>query len=281
MQLDNVDVPLVVTYCNKFKETNYENTRRFVETLQNNKWEYVVLGEGEQWQGFMTKIDACRRYLKTLHPDKVVIVSDAHDVYCTRNVHYFMEDFKALNKPIVTSMEPFAEGHIHYKPEHTYGQVEWLGPYFEHHGMSISAKDHVKKYINAGLMCGYAKSLIHLHNWMVENGYTDDQKGTASYANVYPDNVHLDMNTKLLHTCTSGVNFGLHSQIQCTDSPSMGEIFGYSTYFLHIPGINCGGGQSILYDVVYDAMQKYNSRIAYQIPNYTYSYSEFKQYYEK
>ena len=281
MQLDNVDVPLVITYCNKFKETNYENTRRFVETLQNNKWEYVVLGEGEQWQGFMTKINACRRYLKTLHPDKVVIVSDAHDVYCTRNVHYFMEDFKVLNKPIVTSMEPFAEGHIHYKPEHTYGQVEWLGPYFEHHGMSISAKDHVKKYINAGLMCGYAKNLIHLHNWMVENGYTDDQKGTASYANVYPDNVHLDMNTQLLHTCTSGVNFGLHSQIQCTDSPSMGEIFGHSTYFLHIPGINCDGGQPILYDVVYDSMQKYNSRIAYQIPNYTYDYAEFKKYYEK
>ena len=280
MHKHDITVPLVVTYCNKFKATNHENTRRLVETLKINNWDHVVLGDGETWVNFMTKINACRRYLETLNPDKVVIVSDAHDVYCTRNVHYFMEDFKALNKPIVTSMELFAEGQINYRPKFEYKQVEWLGPYFEHHGMCVKPTDHVKKYINGGLTCGYAKNLLHLHNWMFEKGYTDDQKGTAAYANAHPDDVHLDMNAQMLHTCTSGVNFGIHTMSQLDDSPSFDELFGHSAYFLHIPGLRCGGGQPILYDVVYDVMQKYNARIAGQIPTHNYNYIEFKRYYE-
>jgi hypothetical protein len=73
-------IPLVVTYCNKFKETNYENTRRFVETLQNNDWDYAVLGDGETWENYMTKVSAYRRHLETLSPEQVVIISDAYDV---------------------------------------------------------------------------------------------------------------------------------------------------------------------------------------------------------
>lgn len=285
MQSDNpdnpdLDRPLVVTYCNKFKETNYENTRRLVETLQNNDWDHTVLGSGETWVNYMTKITAYRRHLETLPPEQVVIISDAHDVYCLRNVHYFMDEFKALNKQLVVSAEFFAEGRINYDPEHEYQQVEWMGPYFEHHGMRVTTTDHVKKYTNSGLICGYARNLLHLLNWMFENGYTDDQKATAAYANAHPDDVHLDMDTRLLHTCTSGVNFGLHAQVQCADSPSFGELFGHSAYFLHIPGLHCGGGQTVMYDVVYDFLQKYNSRLAVQLPNHAYNYVEFKQYHE-
>lgn len=272
--------PLLVTYCNKFNDTNYENTRRLVETLKNNNWEYVVLGDGETWQGYMTKMNAYRRHLETLPPDKIVVITDAHDVYCLRNVHYFVEDFKAMNKPIVVSAELFAEGRINYNPDYKYNQVEWLGPYFEHHGMCISPTDHIKKYVNSGLMCGYAKNLLHLNNWIFENGYTDDQKATAAYTNAHPDDVHLDMNNQLLHSCTASVNFGLHSSAQNADSPSFDELFGHSAYFLHIPGLNCGGGQPILYDVVYEVMQKYNSRIASNIPTYQYNYVQFKYYYD-
>ena len=35
--------PLVITYCNKYKNNNFENTRRFVETLENNNWNYYIL----------------------------------------------------------------------------------------------------------------------------------------------------------------------------------------------------------------------------------------------
>ena len=272
--------PLVITYCNRFKKTNHENTRRFVETLKNNDWDHVVLGDGEPWVNYMTKMTAYRRHLETLPLEQVVIISDAHDVYCLRNAHYFMTEFKALNKPLVVSAEFFAEGRINYDPAHEYAQVEWLGPYFEHHGMRVTATDHVKKYANSGLMCGYARNLLHLITWTFEKGYTDDQKATAAYANAHPGDVHLDMDARLLHTCTSGVNFGLHAQVQCADSPSFGELFGHSAYFLHIPGLHCGGGQLMLYGVVYDVLQKYNSRLAVQLPNHAYNYVAFKHYYE-
>jgi hypothetical protein len=68
--------------------------------------------------------------------------------------------------------------------------------------------------------------------------------------------------------------------VQCADSPSFGELFGHSAYFLHIPGLRCGGGQLMLYDVVYDVLQKYNSRLAVQLPNHAYNYVAFKHYYE-
>jgi hypothetical protein len=270
--------PLVMTYCNKFRDTNHENTRRLIETMKHNDWDHAVLGGGEPWENYMTKMNAYRRHLETLPPDKIVVVTDAHDVYCLRNVHYFVDEFKSLNKPIVVSAEYFAEGRINYDPNCCYAQVEWLGPYFDHHGMRVLPTDHVKKYANSGLMCGYAKNLLHLNNWIFENGYTDDQKATAAYINAHPNDVHLDMDAQFLHTCTSGVNFGLHAQVQCDDSPSFGELFGHSAYFLHIPGLHCGGGQSILYNVVYDVMQQYNSRIAFQLPSHNYNYVAFKHY---
>jgi hypothetical protein len=280
MHKNDINVPLVVTYCNKYKETNYENTRRLVATLKNNNWDHVVLGEGECWENYTTKVKAYRKYLETLCPDKIVVISDAHDVYCLRNVHYFVEEFKALQKPIVVSMELFAEGRVNYNPSQQYSQVEWLGPYYEHHGIQIKPDDHVKKYVNSGLMCGYAKNLMHLNEWTIQRGFTDDQKAAASYANAHPDDVHLDMDASILHTCTSSVNFGLHAQAQHGDSPSFSELFGHSAYFLHIPGLNCGGGQPILYDVVHDVLQKYNSRIADQIPTHNYNYVKFKHYHE-
>jgi hypothetical protein len=270
--------PLALTYCNK--PANYENTRRLVETLKANDWDHVVLGAGEPWVNYMTKMNAYRRQLETMPPDKIVVITDAHDVYCLRNVHYFVDEFKALKTPIVVSMELFAEGRINYDPNKVYQQVEWLEPYFKHHGMRVGPNDGTKKYVNSGLMCGYAQNLLHLINWTFENEYTDDQKATAAYANAHPDDVHLDMDARLLHTCTSGVNFGLHAQAQCDDSPSFGELFGHSAYFLHIPGLHCGGGQLMLYNAVHDVMQKYNSRLAAGLPSHNYNYVEFKRYHE-
>ena len=275
-----MEAPIVITYCDKYKAINYENTRRLVETLKVNNWEHVVLGEGEHWENYTTKVKAYKKHLETVSPDKIVVIADAHDVYCLRNVHYFVEEFKELKKSIVISMELFAEGRVNYNPLREYSQVEWLGPYYEHHGMQVSTTDHTKKYINSGLMCGYAKNLMHLNEWTIQHGFTDDQKAAASYANAHPDDVHLDMNANILHTCTSGVNFGLHTHAQLTDSPSFGELFGHSAYFLHTPGLRCGGGQLGLYDMVYEVLQKYNARSAGRIPEYNYNYVKFKDYHE-
>ncbi|MBF0259585.1 MAG: hypothetical protein HQK62_12235, partial [Desulfamplus sp.] len=67
--------------------------RRFVETLNNNKWEYKILGEDDEWKGFITKANAVKNYLKSIHPEKIVIISDAHDVYCLKNPKHFVNEF--------------------------------------------------------------------------------------------------------------------------------------------------------------------------------------------
>jgi hypothetical protein len=275
--IDNLNNPLVITYCNKFKSTNFENTRRFVETLKNNNWEYLILGEGEEWKGFITKIIAVKKYLENINPDKIVVISDAHDVYCIKNSNLFINDFKKLNKSIIVSMELFAEGSINYNNNKDYYQVTLLTTYFKNNNININNIN--KKYVNGGLICGYANELLIFYNWMLENNYTDDQKAIGSYMNTYSDKVYADISNELLHTTTCFVNGGLHNNSQVVDSPSISELVGQQSYFLHIPGINGSKGQNFLYESIYKILQVINFNELQKIyPNY--NFINYKDYYE-
>lgn len=275
--IDNLNNPLVITYCNKFKSTNFENTRRFVETLKNNNWEYLILGEGEEWKGFISKMIAYKNYLKNINSDKIVIISDAHDVYCIKNSKLFINDFKNINKKIIVSMEIFAEGSINYKSDKEYVQVTWLGHYFEYNNINYNIIE--KKFVNSGLICGYAKDLYNLFDWMLTNNFTDDQKALGAYMNLYPNKVYADISNKLLHTTTCFVNGGLHNNSQVVDSPSISELVGQQSYFLHIPGINGSKGQNFLYESIYKILQVINFNELQKIyPNY--NFINYKDYYE-
>ena len=52
--------PLVITYDN----APTENTRLFLRTLEKNKWNYKLIGEGETWRGFITKLNGCANYIR-------------------------------------------------------------------------------------------------------------------------------------------------------------------------------------------------------------------------
>lgn len=272
------DTPLVITYCNKYKTENYENTNRFVETLKNNNWEYVILGEGEQWNGFITKIIAIKNYLENINSEKIVVISDAHDVYCLKNSKNFINDFKSFNKNIVVSMELFAEGLVTYDFNKDYYQVTWLGPYFESN--NIDYKNINKKFVNGGLYCGYAKTIYLFYKWMLFKKYTDDQKALGAFMNQYPNVVYPDFNNKLLHTTTSFVNGGTSNEKQTHDSPTLSELVGQHSYFLHIPGINGSKGQNFLYENIYKLLKFINLNELQSLYPY-YNLINYEEYYEK
>jgi len=279
--IDNLDIPLVITYCNKYNKTNRtgsDNTNRFVETLENNSWNYIILGEGEKWDGFITKIIAIKNFLENINPEKVVIISDAHDVYCLKNPKYFINDFKSYNKSIVVSMELFAEGSINYDFNKSYFQVTWLNAYFKHN--NINYKNINKKFVNGGLYCGYAKNIYDFYNWLLLNNYVDDQKALGAFINENPNIAYLDINNELLHTTTSLVNCGIHTNNQIVDSPSINELIGQKSYFLHIPGINISKGQNFLYENIYKLLKFINFNESQKIyPHY--NLVDYKLYYEK
>lgn len=272
--------PLVITYCNKYKNTYFENTNRFIETLNFNNWDYIILGENDQWNGFITKITAVKNYLDKLiltEPNKVIVISDAHDVLCVRNSHTFIDEFKKYNKQIIVSMEVLAEGSIFYDKNKSYFQVTCLEEYFKYYNINYNIVK--KKYVNGGLIAGYAKNVLDFYNWLFENNYTDDQKALGAYMNLYPELIFADTDDEVLHTTNSFIASGLHSNIQVKESPCLSEFVGQKSFFLHFPGINASNGQKLLYNVSYQILQSLNFKVLQNLyPEY--NLLIFKKYYE-
>jgi hypothetical protein len=277
LHLDDLETPLVISYCNKYKTENFENTKRFVNTLENNNWKYKIIGDGEIWKGFLNRMISYKEVLKTLHPNKIVVISDAHDVYCTRNSANFIQEFSKYNRKIIVSMEMFAEGFTTYfKEKEPYFQVTWLGEYFKYH--NIDPNTIYRKFVNGGLIIGYAEELYKLYDWCISNNYTDDQKALGAYMNAFPSIVYADVNKQILHTTSSFVNMGLQDkhQMEC-DSPTIAELIGRDSFFLHIPGPNISEGQKFLYNNIYTSIQTFNNTEACKVyPNY--DMINFKKY---
>jgi hypothetical protein len=277
MNLDNINKPLVISYCNKYLTEKHENTTRFVETLNTNNWEYVVLGDNEVWDGFITKIKGYNNFLKTSNPKKIIVIADAHDMYCLRDSMSFIEMFKKYKSDIVVSMELTGEGSVIYDKNKEYFQVTWLKNYFKYY--NINYGHFTKKFVNAGLICGYAKDLLEYTDYLIENNYTDDQKGLGIYMNKYPEKIYADIESEILHTCVSMVCGGLRSYSQINDSPGLNELLGQKSFFIHIPGLAISKGQSFLYNKVYEILKIFNLKELKQVyPEY--NLDLFYTYYE-
>ena len=246
MELDNLDIPLVLTYDNK--PNDY--TRNFLYTLKKHKWEYLLIGEGEVWKGFTSKMEGYKRTLEKLNPKKIIVISDARDVVCLRSPKAFLNHVKHEKQPMIVSMEMFCEGRI-FPPDDFKGiQCVILSDYYKHY--SNDGKGHLRKFVNSGLICGEAGTVLEYFNYAFENKYTDDQLALGMFMNTYPEKVYADINAKILHTSTFGCSAGLHSlELQKHDSPTLAQFCGRSSYFLHIPGIAPVVGQKNVYNMVW------------------------------
>lgn len=256
LDINNLDKPLLVAYDNEIKE----ETKRFITSLENNKWDYMIVGKGEKWMGLVNKIIKYNECLKLLPTNKIVILSDARDVYCCRTPKTFIEAYNTFNNKIIISAELFLEGNLDWSDEQlkskVFRQSVPVTNYWNYHNVK---KLPIRKYVNSGLIAGKASDLIHLTNWVInyckENNTTEDQIAIAEYTNKYPDKVILDYDAIILHTSTFGVNAGIqNTHIQKLDSPSLSEFFGRSAFFLHIPGTN-NKGQRAIYDYCWKIIQ--------------------------
>jgi hypothetical protein len=256
--INDLNVPLVVSFENNFEKNI--NSAFLKKTLDDNKWEYIFIGEGTEWKGFKTKIQIYYDYLQFLPDDKVVILSDARDVLCMRSPLTFMDCFKTkninLDNKIIISAEMFLIGHMDWTEEQI-SKVKQKDPHFFWQGVPLTKywiyyktiPLPTRKYVNSGLIVGKVKMLKQAFKWIIANNYNDDQLGFSCYTNEFPDRVHLDYNAEIVHTCVFGVNGGLYSYKQNVDSPTFAELLGMSSYFLHIPGHIGSRGQKYVYDL--------------------------------
>jgi hypothetical protein len=235
--------PLIISCCNSPENNTHEKTLNFMRTLDENEWNYKIVGRGEIWKGFRTRMEIYLRSLSELDPTDIVVLSDARDVFCLRNPITFIKDFKKYNKKIICSMEIYAEGSNTYNPirgptgdsNDKYRQVHWIENYWKMYNINHSELD--RKFVNAGLIAGYAENLIDFFDWALKNNFTDDQKALGAYIDMKPEIIYCDLNAELLHTSGSYVCGGLqYTDVQSRDTPTLLELSGNKSYFLHVPG---------------------------------------------
>jgi hypothetical protein len=258
LSISDITKPFVLSFENKL-ETE-ENSQTFKQTLDNNNWEYVFINTGIEFTGVVDKINGYYSYLKTLPDEKIVIISDARDVLCCRSPRAFIDGLNHLNKSenkLLISTELYLLGQMNWTQEQINEKIKqnpnyfyqgtFLTKYWEYYKYETLPD---KKYVNSGLIAGKVSQLKHMFNWIIENNYTDDQLGVANYVNNFPQFINLDITNEMLHTSTFALNGGVYDiHIQKRDCPTIAEILGFSSFFLHFPGLN-SKGQMMCYSIV-------------------------------
>jgi GR25 family glycosyltransferase involved in LPS biosynthesis len=256
---NDINIPLVLSYENDLSSN--KNAQLFKKTLDHHKWEHEFIGEGIKWNGFHDKIIGYYDFLtNNLLDNKIVILSDARDVFCLKNSDFFIEQIKPIiQDKIIISTEMFLIGHMDWsdnqikdillKDPQFFWQGVPLNEYWEYH--KINSKPF-RKYLNSGLIVGKTKNIKKALKWIIDNNINDDQLGFSKYTNQFPNLVHLDVEANILHTSTAFVNGSFYRHdIQKLDMPTFDELLGLSNYFLHIPGSNISKGQDYIYRIIY------------------------------
>lgn len=256
--MENIDdIPLVISY-----ETDLSNNNAqiFRKTLEKHNWDFRFIGGETKWIGVKDKIIGYYNFLQTIPKNKIVILSDSRDVFCLRDSALFVEQIKNIvDKQIIISAECYLLGHMNWNDaeilnaKSNYPNFFFQGipinKYWEHYNKLDDLPS--RKYVNSGLIVGKVINLTNAFKWIIDNNYTDDQLGFANYTNNYSELVYLDYEANILHTSTGFVNGCFYDyNIQSKDVVTFTELFGLSSYFLHIPGINNSKGQKKIYDVV-------------------------------
>jgi GR25 family glycosyltransferase involved in LPS biosynthesis len=288
---DDITNPLVISYENDFQ--NNQDAQLFKKTLEKHNWEHIFIGEGIKWSGFKDKILGYYNFLNSnkLMDDKIVVLSDARDVFCLKKPDFFIKQIKDIvENKIIISSEMFLLAHMDWNEEQMSNVISkktnhfWQGiplnEYWNFHNINPLP---FRKYLNSGLIVGKAKNVRLALKWIIDNNINDDQLGLCMYTNNFPHLVHLDYDANILHTLSGYINGSLYDyELQKQDTLTFHELLGFSNYFLHIPGKNTSKGQKYIYNIVYSLFNnKIIDKNMFDTYNFKYEYPIRDNYIEK
>ena len=263
-----MSTPIVISYDNAPTET----TRNLTKSLERHGWTYRLIGGGEKWEGFKSKLNGYYNTLQELEDDRLVVLVDARDVVSVRSPKAFLDGFLSFHNDMVVSMELFCCGQQEVADDFKGYQCIPLIRYWNHYNIKPLP---YRKFVNSGLIAGRVHALRQWLSWTILNDYDDDQLALCNYMNTFPERVAADADALLLHTSTFGVNAGLQCiHIQSKDSPTLAELYGRGAFFIHIPGTR-NPGQKTLYDSVCSLLESGFSDISLR-KGYTYKEPAWK-----
>lgn len=266
--------PIVITLDTNLNENSY----RFLKSLSDNSWPFRVIGTDKKWKSFLHRTIEYRDELisiQKMNPKQLCVISDCKDVICLRTPNKFKEIFDTFNSNIVVSSELLCAGYSDHTFRHPKDLEKYnctpILKYWKFKGYSYDNLP-IRKYVNAGLISGYVNDLIQMYEWIISKGYEiniyDDQILMGMYINEHPTKIDVDINIKLLHTSVFGASGGYVTKYQIEDSPSIAEILGRTSFFLHLPGLGIGKGNMVIYNIISTIIDSgYNAKTLAELYN--------------
>jgi len=271
LNIDDISKPLAISYDNEPNKN--ENAKNLRASLDSHGWEYIFIGDGLPWEGLVSKSRGCSKALSLIPRKKIVAIIDSRDVLCLRSPHAFMEGVASFQNTLITSMEIFCDGMLEVNEYFVGEQCAALTKCWNHNSINVLP---FRKFINAGLLCGEANAIMNFYEYALAENIVNDQLALCHYTNTFPERVACDVDARILHSCCFGVNAGLYDRkLQTKDSPSLADIFGRGSFFLHFPGVTKIKGQAVLYSYV-DKILRLGACDAKFRENYNYTEPGFK-----
>ena len=191
---------LAISYDNQPTGKTY--TKNLVHLLRKNKYDYIILGENDNYKGWYTRFLAYRNEIVKHDDEKLLFICDGRDVLINNqspetmiNIAKSMVD---LDKKIIFGAETGCCTPVKDKEN----IVSFM--------KNIASKrrpnyKHSYYYLNFGTMLGKAKNIKFLfQNLGMEKG-ADDQSLTYLFFQKYPNKIFLDYQ-QILFSTTHGTS---------------------------------------------------------------------------
>jgi hypothetical protein len=215
----------IISYANN-KPPGYFN---FINSIikYNQKLNYKIIGMGEKWNGFMTKINACYTQVLSHQDSDIICILDCFDVMACNDSKNIEERFLSYNSPIVVG----AESSVIFLS----GNSTKLPNYWKNNNHKTNRNLNIT-CLNAGCIIGYTYALKELMKFSLDTGLGDDQITYHLFAEKYPTKIKLDLDSKLFGNIPfiDLPNFKCSKNGKIIDTRSLRH-----PCFIHIPG-TCG-----------------------------------------
>lgn len=266
----------VITYET---DTKHKNLKSLENTLKANEYRYKVINE-KKWKGFGGKIKKLKSYLRNLHPEQIVIITDARDVLSVNfksEQLYSLVTKKDINNKVIVSTEigccvpaKFKPGQLRTKDgkvlNRTFDKKEskdnfdndWKNMFkkrADKAGIKHPVAHKQSIYLNAGVYCGKVKNILKVYNLMNIDDKEDDQLIMSEIFYHYPDKFLFDYNREIFsnsHVWDSFNNKKFNDDTGCyykKDGKIIKDTYLNSKpFFIHTPGkhFKC-------YDYIYES----------------------------
>ena len=153
---------------------------KYLDLLQANS-DVTILGFGQKWKGFKSKVDATVQFCQQVNPQDVVCFIDGFDSVVLESKKEIFERFLKLNKRIIFSK---ASNKITVRTK--YIQDKLFG-------------NCNNNRLNTGMYIGYAKDIIDIWTGFTSNN--DDQKFITNkcQTNQGDNNISIDLNNYIFY----------------------------------------------------------------------------------